>query len=134
MQSATLITAANAAIIKAVVDAEFQLINDHTSNRDLRIEIGGVAIYTRGEEQHVVALFTGSQIGFYGVDKIVIDKKGEPHLTRSAVGGVISDATDDIVADVEREWANFDWNLIEQRPILHPGNITDITVNPYLIA
>lgn len=119
-------TAANQAIIDVVVKANFVGIDDHKSSlADKSITLGGVGVYERDGKQCVVALFTGKFSDYYCINRInVID--GEFHVTRDNCAGLITDASDDIQADVQRMWDNIAWDRVEKYPALMPGVVANI--------
>lgn len=118
-------TAANQAIIDAVVAQNFVIVDDHKSGKQT-VTLGGVAVYSREEVQLIVALFTKEFSDYYTVNEIRLDAEGKPYVSRNACGGTIFGATDDVHADVKTNRESYDWKLIEEKPFLHPGFITHI--------
>lgn len=123
-------TARNQAIIDAVVAAKFVVIDDHKSSLpgDHTLKLGGVGVYERNEVQHVVALFTGSFSDYYCINRVNVDRDGSVHLTRDNCGGLVTDATDDITADIQRMYDNVSWERVAKYPSIAPGAINNIVV------
>ena len=117
-------TEATQAIVDAVKASGFKAIDDHGSGV---LNLGGVAVHVRAKDgkQTVVALFTKEFSDYYSMNAVSV-VNGAVHVTRNAVAGVITDATDDVVADVERNRAGYNWKLIEERPALHPGFLVNV--------
>lgn len=117
-------TEATQRIVDAVKASGFKAVSDH-GNREL--SLGGVAVHVRAKDgkQTVVALFTKEFSDYYTMNAVsVVD--GVVRVTRNAVAGIITDATDDVVADVERNRAEYDWKLIEECSALHPGLLVNV--------
>jgi hypothetical protein len=129
MQKPTIVTTAkNQAILDLIVKAEFLGIDDHKSYMaDKSISIGGAGVYERNGEQCVVALFTGSFSDYYCINRIsVVDDTF--HVTRDNCAGLVTSATDDIQADLDRMWANISWSTVEKYPALMPGCVANVVV------
>jgi hypothetical protein len=131
MQKPSIVTtAANQAILDLVVKNKFKGIDDHKSSAhhlDKSITLGGVGVYERDGKQCVVALFTGSYSSYYCVNRInVIDD--EFHITRDNCAGLVTDASNDINADLDRMWSQISWSTVEKYPSLMPGVIGNVVV------
>lgn len=120
-------TEATQAIVDAVVKANFVALDDHRMTGENEMKLGGVAVHVRRDgKQTVVALFTKEFSDYYSMNQVVVDSDGYVHVTRNAVAGIITDATDDVVADVKRNREGYNWELIAERPALHPGHLVNV--------
>jgi hypothetical protein len=129
MQKPSIVTtAANQAILDLVVKNKFIGIDDHKSGNhhvDKSITLGGVGVYERSGKQCVVALFTGAFSDYYCINRIdAID--GTFHVTRDNCAGLVTSATDDIQADLDRMWANISWDTVEKYPSMMPGCVANV--------
>jgi hypothetical protein len=125
---AVTVTAQNALIISAVQKNGFRMLNDH--RKGTTSLLAGVSILTDNGRQTVVAMFDSTTTPYYTMNEVILDESGELHLTRNAVSTMFA-CTTDPVADIANWYASFDWELIGNKPCLHPGFLTNL-VTPAL--
>lgn len=114
-------------IINAIVAHNGTVIDDHGYGTKT-IQIRGFGILTDNrDKQTVVALFDRSVGEYYSINSMAVDSDGVPHITRTSVG-TMAKVTDSIMDDVQARHDSFDWEMISNRPAIHPGVISNVTV------
>ena len=82
--------------------------------------MAGVAVYQRDERQEVIALFDGNFSKYYSLNAIALRSDG-PVVTRNNCAGVVSNATDNPIADLVSIIDSIAWDRVEKYPCLVPG-------------
>ncbi|MNP88957.1 hypothetical protein D3C85_13510 [compost metagenome] len=121
------LTPANAAIIEVVKASNFVLKDEHDNTGERELHLAGVAVYQNGDRQDVVALFSKDFSSYYCLNRIAV-RDGKPAVTRDNCGGIVSEATNDPVADVKAIIDNIAWDSVEKYPCLTPGQYFNIVL------